>query len=327
VLAAVLGNLAIAAIKFAAAAASQSSAMLSEAIHSLVDTGNGLLILVGVRRSQRPADEAHPYGHGKELYFWTLIVAIAIFAFGGGLSIYEGVRHLADPVELQNLGWNVTVLAAAAVFEGASFGVAYREFRKTFPSGPVLSQIRASKDPAIFTVLIEDAAALAGIAVAGLATVLNRVLHAPVIDSVASLVIGAILVAVAFFLARESRGLLIGESADPALLEKMKRLLREEPAVLGVSKLMSMQLGPENVLVNLEVQFRPELTAREVAQAIERLERRTRQELPMVRHLFIEAQAMGGARAEGEQDLLPASQSQGSGFLSGAEPRPGARRD
>jgi len=162
----VLGNLAIAAIKLVAATASQSSAMLSEAIHSLVDTGNGLLIMVGVRRTQRPADEAHPYGHSKELYFWTLIVTIAIFAFGGGLSIYEGVRHVIHRAQLQHLGWSLIVLASAAVFESASFAIAYRQFRKSRPSGSLWSQIQAIKDPATFTVLIEDGAALAGIAVA-----------------------------------------------------------------------------------------------------------------------------------------------------------------
>jgi cation diffusion facilitator family transporter len=295
VLAAVLGNLAIAAIKFLAAATSQSSAMLSEAIHSLVDTGNGLLIMVGVRRSQRPADEAHPYGHGKELYFWTLIVAIAIFAFGGGLSIYEGVRHVIRPAELQHLGWSLIVLASAAAFESASFAIAYREFRKSRPSGSLWSQIQASKDPATFTVLIEDAAALAGIVVAAVATVLNRLLDAPVLDGIGSLVIGTILIGVAFLLARESRGLLIGESADRVLLAKLRQVLKEDPAVVGIAKLLSMQLGPDDVLVNVEVQFKPELTSQQVVEAIERLERRAREVIPTARTIFVEAQAIRGA--------------------------------
>jgi cation diffusion facilitator family transporter len=295
VLAALAANLAIAAVKFVAAAASGSSAMLSEAIHSFVDTGNELLLLVGIRRSQRPPDEAHPYGHGKEVYFWTLIVAVAIFALGGGMSVYEGVHRLLNGGEIRNVGWTLAVLAASMVFECASFAIAYREFRKARPSGSLWSQIRASKDPATFAVVVEDIAALAGIAVAAAATVLSAALRAPIIDGVGSLIIGAILIAVAFLLASETRGLLIGESADKSLVTRLRQLLSEDPAVAAVPKLLTMQLGPDDVLVNLEVQFKPELTASQVVEAIDRLERRAREALPTVREVFVEAKAMAAS--------------------------------
>ena len=291
IFAAIAGNLAIAATKLSAAFFTGSSAMLSEGIHSLVDTGNGGLLLFGMRRSQRPPDANHPFGHGKEIYFWSLVVAILIFALGGGMSVYEGVTHLAH-AELHDPTWNYVVLGFAIVFEAISFYFAFKAFRKEMAGAGVLKTIRASKDPTTFTVLFEDAAAMLGLIVAFLGIFVGHQLNNPYLDGVASIVIGAILAVVAGFLAYESKGLLIGEGVDPNVLDSIRSLVGADPAVEGIKKALTMHFGPNEVLLTLDVRFKKHLQAEEIATAVNRLEKTIRGQHPEIKHIFIEAKSL-----------------------------------
>jgi len=290
---AVGSNLAIAAAKFAAALITGSSAMLAEAIHSVVDTGNELLLLLGIRRSARPADALHPFGHGKELYFWSLIVAILLFGLGGGMSIYEGISHLQHPVEIRDPTWNYVVLGVAFIAEGASWVIAVRKLLEGRREGQsAWRTMRTSKDPTVYTVVAEDSAALAGVLVAFLGVLLGHRLHDPYLDGTASIVIGLILATVAGYLAVESRDLLVGESAGTDVVEDIRALAEADPAVVQASRPLTMHFGPDRVLLNLDIEFRPELTADEVAAAVDRLEARIRKEHPSIRRIFIEAEAL-----------------------------------
>jgi len=297
VLVAIASNLLIAIAKFIAAAVTGSSAMLSEGMHSLIDTGNEGLLLLGLRQSQKPADETHPFGHGKELYFWTLIVAILIFGIGGGVSTYEGILHLQHPRRLEHPIWSYVVLAAAMCFEGASLIVAVRSWRRLKGRGPTWRGIRASKDPTIFTVLFEDSAALLGLTAALLGIFLGQRLHLPWLDGAASVVIGVILAVVAVLLAAESKGLLVGEGADAHMIESIRRLVEADPGVASVKALLTMYFGPHTVLLTMEVQFARGLSAAQVADTIERLEAAIRDTYPDVKQTFIEAVSIAaGAR-------------------------------
>jgi cation diffusion facilitator family transporter len=290
---AIAGNLAVAVTKFIAAALTGSSAMLSEGIHSTVDTGNGLLLLLGQHQSQRPADTAHPFGYGQELYFWALIVAVMIFGVGGGVSFYEGVQHALDPQEMHDPTVNYIVLGLAAVFEGVSFVIALREFwRAKPPRTGVLETIRTSKDPSIYIVLLEDAAALAGLLVAFLGIFFGHRHGMPVLDGVASMIIGLILGGVATLLIYETRGLLIGEAADPNLIASIQQIAAEDDAVDHIRKPMTLHLGPDTILLALDVEFRDGLTSDDVERSVERLEKTIRAEHPDIKHIFLEASAI-----------------------------------
>ncbi len=291
IFAAIAGNLAIAATKLVAAFFTGSSAMLSEGIHSIVDTGNGGLLLLGLRMSHKPADATHPFGHGMELYFWSLVVAILIFALGGGMSVYEGVAHLAHP-QVHHSIWNYLVLGFAIIFESISFYFAYKAFRKEMAGGGVFETIRASKDPATFTVVFEDTAALLGLVVAFLGIFLGHVLNNPYLDGVASIVIGAILAVVAGFLAYESKGLLIGEGVDPKTLASIRAIAGADRTVEEVRRSLTMHLGPNEVLLTLDIRFKKHLTAEEIADAVNRLERKIRDQHPEIHHIFIEAKSL-----------------------------------
>jgi cation diffusion facilitator family transporter len=291
IFAAIAGNLAIAATKMMAAFFTGSSAMLSEGIHSLVDTGNGGLLLLGFRMSQKPPDANHPFGHGKELYFWSLVVAILIFALGGGMSVYEGVTHLSHP-QVQHSIWNYVVLGFAIVFESFSFYFAYKAFRAEMSGQGVFETIRSSKDPTTFTVLFEDTAALLGLIVAFLGIFLGHQLNNPYLDGVASIVIGAILAVVAGFLAYESKGLLIGEGVDPQTLASIRALARSDPAVAQVRKSLTMHFSPDDVLLTLDLGFKKHLTAEKIAAAVSRLEKNIRDQHPEIKHIFIEARSL-----------------------------------
>jgi len=294
VIAAIIGNVAIAAIKFVAGAITGSSAMISEGIHSLVDTGNGGLLYYGLNRGARPADDHHPFGHGMEVYFWSLIVAVSIFGIGGGMSIYEGITHVRHPVPVSNPTVAYVVLALAAVFESLSFSVAWRTFRGTRGSRRTLSAIHHGKDPSLFTVLFEDTAALIGLAVAFVGVASSHLLHEPVLDGLASIVIGCILVVAALWLAYESRSLLVGEAADPEMVAEIRRIVLDDPAVTGLGVVLTMHLGPDDVLLNIEVKFTPGLPAEEIHAAVHRIEERINDPYPEVTRIFIEVEAFSG---------------------------------
>ena len=251
----IAANVAIAVTKFAVAGVTGSSSMLSEGIHSAVDTFNGGLLLIGLKLSQRPATPEHPFGHGKELYFWSLIVAVLIFGLGGGVSFYEGVQHIRHPEPLRDPLWNYIVLAAAAVFEGASFTIALRQFLKEAGSTPFWEALHRSKDPTHYTVLAEDAAALMGLLVATVGIALSHWLAMPALDGVASLVIGVLLAGVAILLIRESHGLLIGEGIRPETARAIRSLALAQPAVRDVGRVLSMYIGPDDVLVTMDLDF------------------------------------------------------------------------
>ncbi|MFW6359365.1 MAG: cation diffusion facilitator family transporter [Chroococcales cyanobacterium] len=300
--AALAANLIIAVTKLTAAAITHSSAMLSEGIHSLVDTGNELLILLGLRQSQRPADSTHPFGYGQELYFWTLIVAILLFSIGGGMSIYQGVEHLIHPSLLEDPHWNYLVLAIALIVEGYSWIVALQAFLTDKSEQQNLWQaIRSSKDPTIFTILLEDTAALAGLGVAFFGIFLGHLFNNLYFDGIASIIIGLILATVAILLVYESKALLVGESATPETVESIRVLAESDAAVKGVLRVMTMHMGPEEVLLNLDLQFDPQLDIQQLAQAVERLEETLRHHHREIKHIFIEAKSLSSSRSVDEQ--------------------------
>ena len=292
IFAAIAGNIAIAVIKFIAAYVTGSSAMLSEAVHSLVDTGNGLLLLFGIHQSQKPADDDHPFGRGLELYFWTLIVAILIFALGGGVSLYEGILRCLHPHPVENIIWTYIVLGASIFFEGASWTVAVREFRKHKGTMSYWEAVRKSKDPTTFAVFFEDTAALAGLTVAFAGIGIGHWLDLPVLDGAASIIIGLILGTVAMALAYETRSLLIGESTDRPTIDDVCAITATDESVARFVRARTMQLGPNQVLLAIDVLFRPELSSQQLAEAIDRLEVKIRDRHPQVRYIYFEAKAM-----------------------------------
>ena len=297
---AIAANVAIAATKFVVAGITGSSAMLSEGIHSAVDTGNGVLLLIGTRLSERPASLEHPFGHGKELYFWSLIVAVLIFGVGGGVSFYEGLLHWRDPAPLEDPTWNYWVLGAAAIFEGISFAIALRQFRQETRGQPFWRALRRSKDPTTFTVLAEDSAALAGLAVAAGGVYASHVLDMPKLDGLASIVIGLLLAGVAVLLIHESRSLLIGEGIRPETARRVRELALAYPEVERVGAPLSMYVGRDAALLTLDVQFRSGTAAEDIARIVATLERDVRAQFPMIRHIYVEAAQVGAAVSRAE---------------------------
>jgi cation diffusion facilitator family transporter len=284
-------NLAIAVTKFVAAGITGSSSMLSEGIHSLVDCGNGGLLLVGVKQSQKPASAAHPFGRGKELYFWSLIVGVLIFGLGGGISFYEGFLHVREPAPLEDPTWNYVVLACAFVFEGISLSLAWRQFSRERGPGTLWHALRASKDPTTFTVLAEDSAALVGLLIAALGIFASHAFDEPALDGVASMAIGLLLAGVAVLLIRESRGLLVGEGVSPALAREIRDLATAENSVNKAGPVLSMYVGPEDVLVTFDVHVEPELPSGEVAETVRRIQQRVRERCPQITRLYIEVKS------------------------------------
>jgi cation diffusion facilitator family transporter len=289
--AALAGNTAIAIMKIAAAMYTGSSAMFSESIHSIVDTGNQILLLYGMRRAEKPADEHHPFGYGRELYFWAFVVAILIFAVGAGVSIYEGVHRVQNPIPVTNAGINYAVLGFAMLFEGGAWWVAYRAFESTRGKRGLLAAVRASKDPSIFTVLLEDTAAILGLLVAFIGIALGQWLEIPELDGLASILIGCILAGAAILLAQETKGLLIGEGANPEIVREISRVLSAHSAIDRVNEILSMHQGPDDILVNVSVEFRDGLAIGEVERHTAAIEREIKARIPGARRVFIEAQA------------------------------------
>ncbi|MCW8836655.1 MAG: cation diffusion facilitator family transporter [Rhodospirillales bacterium] len=291
VIAALLGNGLIAATKFSAATYTGSSAMLSEAVHSMVDTGNQWLLLYGMRRAKKPADIAHPFGYGMELYFWSFVVAILIFGLGAGISIYEGVNKIADPHPATNIHINLIVLAVALVFEAGAWWVAFREFRLRKGEMGYVTAIRRSKDPALFTVLFEDTAAILGLLTAFVGITLADVMDMPVLDGVASVVIGVILGVTAALLAYESKGLLVGESARKDLLDGVRGIVANETGIKSVNEMLTMHLGPQDVLLTISLDFDDRLGSVEVEGAVSSMESSIKNAYPEITRVFIEAQS------------------------------------
>jgi cation diffusion facilitator family transporter len=288
--AALAGNSAIAITKIAAASYTGSSAMLSESIHSIVDTGNQALLLYGMRRASRPADDLHPFGYGRELYFWAFVVAILIFAVGAGVSVYEGIHKVQHPTPIRNVGINYIVLSIAMVFEGGAWWIAYRAFDSTRGKRSLLAAVRDSKDPSIFTVLLEDTAAMLGLLIAFVGIALSQALGIPELDGFASIAIGCILAGAAMLLAKETKGLLIGEGADPAVIEEIKRVLGTQSAIERVNEILSMHQGPDDILVNVSVEFRDGLEIGAIERHTSAIEREIKARIPGARRVFIEAQ-------------------------------------
>jgi cation diffusion facilitator family transporter len=296
VFAGIAANVAIAACKYVAAIITGSSAMLSEAFHSTADTGNELLLLLGMSRSRRPPDALHPFGHGKLLYFYSLLVAVYIFAVGAGLAAYEGVHRLLHPEFSTRVGWSYGVLALSAVFDLYSWRISYREIlARKDPSESTWDEIVGSKDPTVFTVFLEDSAGLIGIAIAFLGIFLGHRFHNPYFDPAASLLIALLLTAVALFLGRETGALLAGERTNRSRIKKIEEILAGDPAVERVGKLLSMQLGPESALLTVAVKFRAGIDVREIESVIARIKRRIQRQDPTITQIFIEP-------AEGEEE-------------------------
>jgi len=298
VYAAVVANVAIAVCKFVAAAVTRSSAMAAEAVHSTVDTGNELLLLLGMKRSRRPPDPLHPFGHGKALYFYSLLVAVYIFGVGGAWTIYQGISRLRHPIPAEYRVWNYVVLALAAIFELYSWTISYRELllRKD-PDESTWDEIIGSKDPVIFTVFLEDSAGLAGTVLAFLGIFGAQMLHRWYIDPAASILIGLLLAAVAVLLGRESGALLLGERTNRARIKRVKEILRQDPAVEQVGDLLTMQLGPCQVLLNVDIRFRGGLDVRHLESAIDRIEKQIRDKEPSIERIFIEADSLRAGKS------------------------------
>ncbi len=296
--AALIGNSLIAVAKFTASAITGSSAMLSEAIHSLVDTGNQGLLLYGYKRAQVPADDVHPFGYGMELYFWAFVVAILIFGLGAGVSLYEGVHKVMAPEPVTSPVINYIVLGLAMIFEAGAWIVAFKEFRKTKGPRGFFEAVRMSKDPSIFTVLFEDSAAMLGLLAAFTGIALSQILAMPVLDGAASIVIGLILAGTAALLAFECKGLLIGEAADAAVVTGIRAIIAGVPGVKARNELLTMHLGPRDVLVNLSLDFDDALSSVDVEAAISAMEHQIKTNYPEVTRVFIEAQSRAGHRRE-----------------------------
>jgi cation diffusion facilitator family transporter len=289
--AALIGNLLIAITKFVAASVTSSSAMLSEGIHSLVDTGNQILLLYGLRKAQKSPDEDFPFGYGKEIYFWSFIVAILIFALGSGISIYEGIHHLLDPKPVASPYINYLILGFALIFEGGAWFFALKEFSKQKGKMGYFEAVRKGKDPTMFLVLFEDSAAMIGLAIAFLGIFLGQITGNPYFDGVASVLIGLILGITATLLAYETKGLLIGESASREIVQKIREIVASYKEIENVNEILTMHMGPEYVLVNISADFVDSTPAANVEIVISKMDGQIKQTFPEVKRIFIEAEA------------------------------------
>lgn len=298
--AALAGNTLIAVTKFIAAAVTGSSAMLSEGIHSTVDTGNQFILLYGLHRAKKPPDANFPFGHGKEIYFWSFVVAILIFAVGAGISAYEGIQHLLHPRAIARPNINYIVLGFAFVFEGAAWGIALKAFSRVKGSFGFLQAVRRGKDPSMFVVLFEDSAALAGIVVAFLGVFLGQVTGIPYFDGTASIIIGLILGATAVGLARETKGLLVGEAANREVVDGIREIARSFENIEQVNEVLTLHMGPEYILVNLSVNFADHLSADDVEDEISMLTAEIKRDFPRVKRIFVEPEEMRVLKRKGE---------------------------
>jgi cation diffusion facilitator family transporter len=284
---ALAANLGIAVCKFVAAAITGSSAMLTEGVHSVVDSANQLLLMWGRRQAKKPPDKYHPFGYGRELYFWSFVVAVLVFALGAGVSVYEGILHIQHPEPAVSRVVAYGVLLIAFLLEGWSTVEAFKEFRRTKGDETWLGAIKRSKDPPSFIVLLENGAAMAGILAAALGLLLSQLTHNPFFDGAASVVIGIILGFTAILLARESKGLLIGESADPALVEGLRHLAQEKTGVMGVGHVLTVHSSPDQITAMINVDFDDKISAGQVETIVCDIETEARERWPQVRRLFV----------------------------------------
>lgn len=292
--ASILANVLIAVMKFVASIFTGSSAMLSEGIHSLIDTINGLLLLLGIKRSQKGPDKLHPFGHGKEIYFWSFIVSILVFSLGGGVAIYEGIHHIISPAEQSdhsNIVWNYGVLIGAIVFEGASLIVALKEFRKVHPTG-YKSALEESKDAASIAVIIENGAAVAGLIIALIGITLAYYLQNPIYDASASILIGILLVYVAYFMATETKHLLIGESASDTDIDMINEIISKYKQIDYFGNIRTMHLGPDEIMAGLEVNFKDNIPVIELENTVKNIKAEIRKANPKFTHIYVESDSI-----------------------------------
>lgn len=288
---ALLADILIASVKFVSGAFSHSSSMIAEGIHSLVDTINQVLLLYGIKKSSKPPDVHRPFGYGKELYFWSFIVSILIFGLGGGLSIYQGIMHIIHPEELRDPKWNYMVLAFSLIFDGGSFLIAVREFKKSKGDLSFWKAIIKSKDPSGFLVLFEDGAAVLGLVIVFVLMIVNHAYNIPWLDGIASVLVGVILVVASLILARESRSLLMGEGIAPETQKKIKALAEKDPTVINVSKILSTYEAPEEVVLMLIISFKPNLDTEEITTAIERIRQSIKEKFELIEFVIIQPKA------------------------------------
>lgn len=266
--------------------------MLSEGIHSVVDTGNQALLLYGLKKAQQPADKHFPFGHGKEIYFWSFVVAILIFSVGAGISIYEGVHHLINPNQITDPTLSLIVLGCAFCFEGAAWFFALREFTHSKGKWSYLEAVQRGKDPSMFVVLFEDSAAMLGLLIAFIGISLSYITGNPAYDGIASIIIGLILGGTAIWLAYETKSLLIGESANPEIINEIRAIVSQDDAVDAIKEILTMHMGPNFILATLNVDFRDQLSAAELEQSIAKLDLQIKQACPTVKRVFIEAESL-----------------------------------
>ncbi len=291
ILAALVGNGLISVTKFAAAALTGSAAMFSEGIHSVVDTGNQVLLLFGLRQARKPATPQHPFGRGKEIYFWSFVVAILIFAVGAGVSIYEGIEALRHPHPIENPLVNYIVLGIAMVFEAGALLFAWREFAHAKGKWGIVEAVQRGKDPTLFVVLFEDTAAMLGLIIAFVGILLGQLTGNVYFDGISSVLIGLILAGTAIWLAYETKSMLIGESARMGLVTEVRTLVAATEGVAAVNEVLTMHMGPEFILVNVSVDFDDDVTAGELERAIAHLDAQIKGKHPMVKRVFVEAES------------------------------------
>lgn len=294
IFAALIGNALITVTKFIAAFMTNSSAMLSEGIHSMVDTGNQILLLHGLRQAKKPASEEFPFGHGKEIYFWAFAVAILIFAVGAGVSIYEGIHHILAPEPMKNPTVNYIVLGLAMLFEGGAWYMAFKEFGKVKGKWGYLEAVKRGKDPSMFVVLFEDSAAMLGLIIAFIGVALSQYTGNPVFDGIASVLIGMVLGGTAVWLAYETKSLLIGESANKEVVDGIRRIMNTEASIKHINEILTMHMGPDFILANISIDFRDDIPVGTIEKTIAELDKNIKAKFPEVKRIFMEAEKRQG---------------------------------
>ena len=299
IFASITANLLIAILKFIASAFTGSAAMLSEGIHSVIDTSNGLLLLWGIKESKKKPDELHPFGYGKEIYFWSFVVAIFIFSLGGGVAIYEGIHNITHPGDhddsMKALYWNYGVLIGAVIFEAASLWVSWKEFRKVYPKG-FRSALISTKDTATLAMIIENGAAVIGLLIAGIGVAFSSIYHNPIFDAIASITVGVLLIGVALFMARETKDLLIGETILKEDINKIRAILASYDELEMFGNIRSMHLGPDDAIVGLEVNFKDHIPVKDIERIVAEIKQKIFDSDHIFTHIYIETSGISKSK-------------------------------